>query len=63
LHRVEECTAGADLRLDREALTWVVTAYTLCFGGLMLLGCATPTGGGRPVRHRAIHTRCRAAAR
>ncbi|MCP2247345.1 DHA2 family efflux MFS transporter permease subunit [Lentzea aerocolonigenes] len=27
-----------DLSLDRAALTWVVTAYTLCFGGLMLLG-------------------------
>ncbi|MFC3897646.1 DHA2 family efflux MFS transporter permease subunit [Lentzea rhizosphaerae] len=27
-----------DLGLDRAALTWVVTAYTLCFGGLMLLG-------------------------
>lgn len=29
---------GADLGLDREALTWIVTGYTLCFGGLMLLG-------------------------
>lgn len=29
---------AADLRLDRETLTWVVTAYTLAFGGLMLLG-------------------------
>src|SRR5215217_962489 len=29
---------GADLSLDRAALTWVVTAYTLCYGGLMLLG-------------------------
>jgi EmrB/QacA subfamily drug resistance transporter len=29
---------SADLRLDRTALTWVVTAYTLLFGGLMLLG-------------------------
>ncbi|WP_327426253.1 MULTISPECIES: MFS transporter [unclassified Streptomyces] len=29
---------AADLDLGREALTWVVTAYTLCFGGLMLLG-------------------------
>src|SRR3954452_1120257 len=26
------------LGLDRAELTWVVTAYTLCFGGLMLLG-------------------------
>ncbi|MEE4545346.1 DHA2 family efflux MFS transporter permease subunit [Streptomyces sp. V4-01] len=29
---------AADLRLDRTSLTWVVTSYTLCFGGLMLLG-------------------------
>ncbi|MFD8231646.1 MFS transporter [Streptomyces sp. NPDC059696] len=29
---------AVDLDLDRETLTWVVTAYTLCFGGLMLLG-------------------------
>jgi EmrB/QacA subfamily drug resistance transporter len=31
-------TIGIDLHLDRASLTWVVTAYTLCFGGLMLLG-------------------------
>ncbi|MEU9706499.1 MFS transporter [Streptomyces sp. NPDC047981] len=29
---------AADLDLARTTLTWVVTAYTLCFGGLMLLG-------------------------
>jgi EmrB/QacA subfamily drug resistance transporter len=29
---------ATDLHLGRETLTWVVTAYTLCFGGLMLLG-------------------------
>ncbi|MBT2441110.1 MFS transporter [Streptomyces sp. ISL-36] len=29
---------AADLDLARTSLTWVVTAYTLCFGGLMLLG-------------------------
>ncbi|WP_433249536.1 MFS transporter [Streptosporangium sp. CA-135522] len=29
---------GSGLELDREALTWVVTAYTLRFGGLMVLG-------------------------
>lgn len=29
---------GADLGLTRATLTWVVTAYTLFFGGLMLLG-------------------------
>jgi EmrB/QacA subfamily drug resistance transporter len=27
-----------DLALSREALTWAVTAYTVCFGGLMILG-------------------------
>ena len=31
-------TIGSDLQLDRTSLTWVVTAYTLCFGGLLLLG-------------------------
>jgi EmrB/QacA subfamily drug resistance transporter len=29
---------GSDLGLSPAALTWVVTAYTLCFGGLLLLG-------------------------
>jgi EmrB/QacA subfamily drug resistance transporter len=29
---------GADLHLHRVALTWVLTAYTVTFGGLMLLG-------------------------
>ncbi len=29
---------GADLALSRATLTWVVSAYTLMFGGLMLLG-------------------------
>ncbi|WP_432117780.1 MFS transporter [Streptomyces sp. bgisy032] len=29
---------AADLDLGRTTLTWAVTAYTLCFGGLMLLG-------------------------
>lgn len=29
---------AADLDLGRSALTWTVAAYTLCFGGLMLLG-------------------------
>ena len=28
---------GADLGMGREALTWVMSAYTLAFGGLMLL--------------------------
>lgn len=29
---------GVDLGLERDTLTWVVSAYTLMFGGLMLLG-------------------------
>lgn len=29
---------GASLGLDRAAVAWVMTAYTLTFGGLMLLG-------------------------
>ncbi|MEU3253403.1 MFS transporter [Streptomyces sp. NPDC006997] len=29
---------AVDLELGRTTLTWAVTAYTLCFGGLMLLG-------------------------
>ncbi|HEX6681704.1 MAG TPA: MFS transporter [Candidatus Limnocylindrales bacterium] len=29
---------GTDLDLQREALTWVVSGYTLAFGGLLLLG-------------------------
>jgi EmrB/QacA subfamily drug resistance transporter len=29
---------GVDLGLGRETVTWVVSAYTLTFGGLMLLG-------------------------
>jgi EmrB/QacA subfamily drug resistance transporter len=29
---------GTDLGLERDTLTWVVSAYTLVFGGLMLLG-------------------------
>ena len=29
---------GADLHLHRAALTWILTAYTVVFGGLMLLG-------------------------
>lgn len=42
---------GADLGLGRESLTWVVSAYTLAFGGLMLLGgrAADLLGPGRVV--------------
>jgi EmrB/QacA subfamily drug resistance transporter len=29
---------GRDLGMGREALTWVMSAYTLAFGGLMLVG-------------------------
>ncbi|WOX23417.1 DHA2 family efflux MFS transporter permease subunit [Streptomyces solicathayae] len=39
-------TMAADLGLGRSALTWAVTAYTLCFGGLMLLGGRLADGLG-----------------
>lgn len=44
-------TMATDLGLGREALTWVVSAYTLTFGGLMLLGgrAADLYGAGRLV--------------
>lgn len=32
---------AADLELGRAELTWTITAYILCFGGLMLLGGRT----------------------
>jgi EmrB/QacA subfamily drug resistance transporter len=32
---------GADLHLTRASLTWVITAYTVLFGGLMLFGGRT----------------------
>jgi EmrB/QacA subfamily drug resistance transporter len=38
---------GSDLGLDRAALTWVVTAYTLFFGSLLLLGGRLADGLGR----------------
>ena len=38
---------GGDLDLARGALTWVVTAYTLSFGGLMLLGGRLADAVGR----------------
>jgi EmrB/QacA subfamily drug resistance transporter len=31
-------SVAADLSLGRTALTWVVAAYALCFGGLLMLG-------------------------
>ncbi len=42
---------ATDLGLDRTAVTWVVSAYTLTFGGLMLLGgrVADLYGAGRLV--------------
>ena len=41
---------GADLGMGREALTWVMSAYTLAFGGLMLLaGRAADVLGPRPL--------------
>lgn len=41
---------GTDLDLSRAATTWVISAYTLAFGGLMLLGGrVTDLLGSRPV--------------
>ena len=41
---------GADLGLSRTAFTWAVSAYTLFFGGLMLLGGRlADVFGSRPV--------------
>ncbi|KAA1428323.1 MFS transporter [Nocardioides antri] len=41
---------GADLGLGRAATTWVVSAYTLAFGGLMLVGGrVADIVGSRPV--------------
>ncbi|KAB2808234.1 MFS transporter [Pimelobacter simplex] len=41
---------GADLGLSRASTTWVVSAYTLAFGGLMLLGGrVSDLLGSRPV--------------
>jgi MFS family permease len=36
---------SADLDLGRQLLTWVISGYTLAFGGLLLLG-------GRAATHR-----------
>jgi EmrB/QacA subfamily drug resistance transporter len=40
-------TISTELGLDRTALTWVVTAYTLMFGSLLLLGGRLSDGFGR----------------
>ncbi|MEY9893040.1 EmrB/QacA subfamily drug resistance transporter [Catenulispora sp. MAP5-51] len=40
-------TMAHDLSLSRQALTWVPAAYTLCFGGLLLLGGRLADGLGR----------------
>ena len=38
---------GLDLGLDRAAATWVISAYTLAFGGLLLLGGRLADVAGR----------------
>ncbi|NWJ75123.1 EmrB/QacA subfamily drug resistance transporter [Pseudonocardia alni] len=46
---------GLDLALSREAVTWVVAAYTLTFGGLMLLGGrGADLFGARPVVYAGL---------
>ena len=34
---------GADLRFSEQGLQWVLSAYALTFGGLLLLGAGRPT--------------------
>jgi MFS family permease len=34
---------GADLHFSKQGLQWVVSAYALTFGGLLLLGGRQPT--------------------
>ena len=47
----------ADLALSREALTWVVAAYTVAFGGLMLLGGrSADLFGAKPVVYTGLIT-------
>ncbi len=38
---------GRDLALDRTQLTWIVTAYTLLFGSLLVLGGRLADSFGR----------------
>lgn len=38
---------GTSLGLSREALTWVVTGYTVTFGGLLILGGSLADAAGR----------------
>ncbi|WP_141750177.1 MFS transporter [Brevibacterium sp. HMSC063G07] len=37
-------SAQADLGFDDSARQWMVTAYTLVFGSLLLLGAGSPSG-------------------
>lgn len=47
----------ADLALSREALTWVVAAYTVAFGGLMLLGGrSSDIFGAKPIVYAGLLT-------
>ena len=51
---------GRDLEFSQENLSWVVNAYTLAFGGFLLLGGRT----GRPARPPApVHGRPRSCSR
>ncbi|WP_066588332.1 MFS transporter [Cellulomonas timonensis] len=48
---------SADLDLSREAATWVVAAYTLTFGGLMLLGGrSADLFGSKPIVYAGLLT-------
>ncbi|MEV1129715.1 MFS transporter [Agromyces sp. NPDC049794] len=48
---------GVDLSLSREAVTWVMAAYTLTFGGLMLLGGrSADLFGSKPIVYAGLFT-------
>ncbi|WP_163544355.1 MFS transporter [Occultella kanbiaonis] len=48
---------GADLGLSRDVLTWVVAAYTVTFGSLMLLGGrSADLFGARPIVYGGLVT-------
>jgi MFS family permease len=39
-------TIKSDVGFSEQSLSWVLNAYTLMFGGFLLLGGASPTGWG-----------------
>src|SRR5680860_703134 len=54
---------GTDLLFSQENLSWVVNAYTLAFGGFLLLGGRLADLRGRRAGRRAAGSRRRRACR